>query len=79
MTDKLLPCPFCGETGPVGVFNENQLNYVSKSDKNYKENPYYAVVCDITVCGCGGSGGFRRSPKEAILAWNNRVLTKGGE
>jgi Lar family restriction alleviation protein len=76
MTDKLLPCPFCGQAEPVAVFDENKAKRNGKSDSGYKSKPYYAVVCNVNLNGCGASGGFKRTPQEAITAWNTRPSTQ---
>jgi len=33
----------------------------------------YYVVCDITVGGCGSSGRYEYSKRDAIKAWNRRI------
>ena len=57
MSNKLLPCPFCGGEADIHTY-EDML-----TDKNYTE-----VVCGY--CGVGTKGDTQ---SEAIKAWNARV------
>lgn len=76
--DLLLPCPFCGNSKAPKICDENELATCDcKSD-----NPYYAVVCIVNELeintpnwetGCGASGGFAATKKEAVEKWNRRM------
>ena len=69
---ELKPCPFCGECAHVRIADSNEMEGVGPSDEGYTSNPYHAVVCSFTDGGCGASGGYRSTEREAIEAWNRR-------
>ncbi len=76
--DKLKPCPFCGKLTPLECVDENEAEYLSSDDSGYSENPYFAVVCAVNSegtegAGCGASGGYLPTKKEAIERWNKRA------
>ena len=64
---KLKPCPFCGRIDKIKVWKTEQ-----RIDDIRIEN--WRVTCNREgdETGCGGSGGVRRTKKEAIEAWNIR-------
>ncbi len=64
-TAALLPCPFCGATDAVRLDDGDSWDFLPDG-----EPVTWAVVCDYNRGGCGGSGGFRDSQKDAIAAWN---------
>ena len=73
MTDKLLPCPFCG--GPVKL--ENPLGDQHRS--------WWGVVCRNTI-NLGGTCAIEQRPsaskEAAIERWNRRApvsAERGGE
>ncbi len=33
----------------------------------------HAVICNTHQGGCGASGGYARTPREAIVKWNRRT------
>lgn len=64
-TAALLACPFCGSTDAVRLDDGDSWDFLPDG-----EPLTWAVVCDYNRGGCGGSGGFRDSQKDAIAAWN---------
>lgn len=81
--EKLKPCPFCGSSVAVRVLDQNEVEYREEGDSDYADHPCYQVVCCMNddspvpttgwVNGCGAAGGFRKTPEEAIAAWNRRT------
>lgn len=65
---KLKPCPFCGRIDKIKVWKtEQRIDDIRIED--------WRVTCNMEgdETGCGGSGGVRRTKKEAIEAWNTRT------
>lgn len=58
MTDKLLPCPFCGGAATA----DHQDNGVGS----------FWIVCDNVKGGCGCEGPYHQTPEDAEAAWNRR-------
>ena len=56
MSEKLKPCPFCGEAHNI---RNRPMNY---------DYSCWAVTCD----GCDVEGPWRFSEEESRLAWNQR-------
>lgn len=54
-------CPICGETKFANPCNEFHSGFIG------------SVVCSKPHGGCGCVGPVRRSPEEAIVAWNRRA------
>jgi Lar family restriction alleviation protein len=67
MTDKLLPCPFCGGEASVGI------DYLSYSDDN--DYFFWRVIC----YKCEITGTKTDSERTAIEAWNKRPNTQSFE
>jgi Lar family restriction alleviation protein len=63
MSDKLLPCPFCG-----GEARE----YTWTSD-NRPYNEWHEISCEV----CSGSTCTYNTEEEAIAAWNQRWMGAG--
>lgn len=64
---ELKKCPFCGSRN-VFVEEDWEIEGRDKEDGT----GYFAVVCNCLSGGCGASGGYRETVREAISAWNNR-------
>lgn len=64
---KLKPCPFCGRIDKLKVWKTEQ-----HLKNGVIEN--WSVSCSAAgdETGCGGTGGTRRTKKEAVEAWNTR-------
>ena len=62
----LKPCPFCGKHTAVIL---KEPTYGEERINGYQ----YQVVCDVHEEGCGGSGGYYDTIKEAKEAWNRRA------
>ena len=71
MTEKLLPCPFCGKQVAL-IDNCHELEDCENFER-CESTGYYAVVRDVNEGGCGASGGYARTEHEAISAWNRRA------
>lgn len=64
MSNKLRPCPFCGNVTP-------RVKYY-KADGERLFIGRYAVLCDYRTGGCGAESGWYHSPEEAAAMWNQR-------
>lgn len=67
MSEKLLPCPFCG--GNVAVWPIDKIEGLRIIHE--LKHPYYRAVCQG---GCGCVLGDFDTREEAIEAWNRRAL-----
>lgn len=65
LTGALRECPFCGATAPTVHLSRD------RDDKDMAWQ--YQIVCNYNLCGCGASGCYSDSPKNAIAAWNRRA------
>ncbi len=65
--NKIKSCPFCGHnTAPVIVWASEDAPLGSNdTDQVY-------VVCNIHEGGCGATGGYKDTEKQAIQNWNRR-------
>ena len=77
MTDELQQmkqCPFCLKEDSLAVISSTEVKDARAQSAH--DPASWVVVCDATMPGgrggCGASGGFRGTPKEAIQAWNMR-------
>jgi Lar family restriction alleviation protein len=64
---ELKPCPHCGKLDTVWVGNRNKISG-TKSD-----GQRIAVNCNRQIGGCGATGGYFDTEKEAVEAWNRRA------
>jgi len=72
MTDKLLPCPFCGkQIAEIG--NCKNMEECEHFEECPAVEPYVCVVCSINKGGCGASTGYQEGVEKAIAAWNRRA------
>ena len=65
---ELKPCPFCGRADKMKVWKTE-----SRWDHGVIENWRVSCNAEGDEAGCGGSGGAKRTRKEAIEAWNRRA------
>jgi hypothetical protein len=74
-----LPCPFCGNPR-VGFMGNNQEHHPDCECYDWQASEY-AVNCSAqgiasegvsTARGCGATGGFAHTKREAIERWNRR-------
>lgn len=63
MSDKLKPCPFCGEEATIRIF---------KGKNGWRDR--YAVICRYDEGGCGAESGLYHSEEEATESWNRRAI-----
>ena len=66
--------PFCGAEC-AEVIDEHQ-EFLEQAGVDYNDGGdagWYAIVCDVTECGCGASTGWRPTEAEAAAAWNRRA------
>ena len=68
MSKNLKPCPFCGRLDKVKVWKTEQ-----RFDKVKIVNWRVSCNAEGDNTGCGGSGGVKRTRREAIEAWNRRA------
>jgi Lar family restriction alleviation protein len=66
VVSEALPCPFCG--GEAGD------DYIRKDPGS--DDTSFWVVCDNT--DCNAEGPLRKTPEEAIEAWNTRMTPGEG-
>lgn len=76
----LLPCPHCGESRrTLKLLTAQEL---AEQDSNYdgefwEHSESWAVICNTSrpdgPGGCGASGGFFPTAREAVEAWNRRA------
>ena len=59
-------CPFCGSKTAPKVLTAVEID----QDVNA---PDFAVCCQLDKRGCGATGCYALSPKEAIAKWNRRA------
>lgn len=60
-------CPHCGKQEVLEIVCDDETE-----DCSY----FYSIVCNLNKGGCGASGGYRDSKKEAIETWNKRFSNK---
>ncbi len=65
MSDKLKPCPFCGDAAKIKMHK-----YLRRFASQDNPNEYYWRV-ECLSCGAGINAYF--TEQEAIKAWNRRV------
>lgn len=65
MTEKLLPCPFCGGTAKIIHLSPDRYQRIEK-----KGIERWQVACD--KCGTVSSG--KLSKEDAVRGWNDRVF-----
>ena len=65
MSDKLKPCPFCGEL--------EDLQWQEGDDESNYTGGYVWVNCP--VCDCNGPKG--ETQRETVELWNRRAEVKG--
>lgn len=85
MSDQLGPlptpknCPFCGKGNALKLMTAQEL---AQQDSDYdgefwEHSESWAVFCDASrphgAGGCGGSGGFFPTMRDAVEAWNRRA------
>lgn len=69
---KIKKCPFCGsEEAPVVLSTEDMYADIIDLDETGL-GLSYTVCCDVMSGGCGATGGYWATKKEAISAWNRR-------
>ena len=72
MSEKLLPCPFCGEHA-TKIATCMQLEECAHFEECPAAEPYVCMVCSIDKGGCGASTGYYDSAEKANAAWNRRA------
>lgn len=71
---ELKPCPSCGETDTIGFTDCRELEECKNFECcDYESDGYVCVVCDANKGGCGASGGYAKTAKEAAEKWNRRA------
>lgn len=60
-TNKLKPCPFCGETGRLKT-------------ATHGGNVYAQVTCETRYCPANNGTSPPQSAADAVRAWNTRIL-----
>lgn len=79
MSELFKSCPFCGRSDTLGIMDVREgivylLDRKLEMRESVETTEPYAVTCTHAkkVLGCGARGGCRKTPKEAIKAWNER-------
>jgi hypothetical protein len=71
----LLPCPFCGQTKPVRIYDSHEGD-----DADLSNQRMFSVVCDASSIrgkgpgGCGSQSGYDDSEEGAVRRWNVRFM-----
>lgn len=66
------PCPHCPcETQHLEILSSLEAGGCSECGSADRE---FAVICVVNLGGCGGSGGYRFTPSDAVAAWNREPL-----
>lgn len=68
MSEKLLPCPFCGRSDTMCFSNNHE-----ECDDDIDVPTMYIVVCSMHDGGCGAHSGYYETKWEAAAAWNRRA------
>jgi len=64
MSDKLLPCPFCGSPGAI----------IENIGRPKGESKKYHAGCNNPKCGLyGGLCSWHRKREDAVASWNRRA------
>ena len=77
--NHLLPCPFCGKTDSLVLWNGNTEEYELSTPQGaniYEEDnctDSLCIVCDVFKYGCGASSGFSITKVNAIAKWQKRT------
>lgn len=74
---KLAPCPHCGSAKAPMFWNSDEARGDDCECEDTGNDVSVAVVCDASKPGgrggCGASGGFKATAREAADAWNLRA------
>lgn len=74
---KLQPCPHCGSAKAPMFWNNEEARADDCECEDAGNAESFAVVCDASNPGgrggCGASGGFKPTEREAADAWNLRA------
>ena len=71
MTEKLKPCPFCGNDKTAEIITEQEEFELLGIEDNFAEEAY-AIACSTHKGGCGAYSGWHDTVEQAIEAWNRR-------
>ena len=67
------PCPFCGQAKTIRYVFEGPHEITDGKDLGHKPGDNWAVICPMTIGGCGTRTGYRGTKQEALKVWNTRV------
>lgn len=76
MAKEYKPCPFCGNPDPRPYVQPTDGSAERWGKKDIKKHEEQAVCCLFDVWsdhGCGATGGYALTRKEARRLWNNRA------
>ena len=75
--EKLLPCPFCGNTTAPTFMDKKDASWDYLNDDYEAECPEFVVCCAARKGGCGASTGFVNDDEKeyAVELWNRRTKT----
>jgi hypothetical protein len=75
---EILPCPHCGSKNAPNLSFETGTTE-KKGENTIETGDYWQVVCDASsdnsLGGCGASGSYHKTEKQAIKSWNRRSKT----
>lgn len=70
-SNDLLCCPHCGLNDPVNIYTGAEVDESSGREPAREES--YVILCSIWAGGCGASGGYGLTKREAFKKWNTRA------
>jgi len=70
-SNDFLCCPFCGLNDSVNIYTGAEVDESSGREPAKEES--YVVICSTWDGGCGATGGYGLTKKQALKKWNTRA------